>query len=261
MTKNDLISYLRSYSQAYDEYVDCAQESKKLLDRIKYLKEMPPRPTVDNIQHKRLIEFVALGIYIVAVVILAALSYVIINPIEIPDGMKIIITLLVSLGIPGILVLMAYYKYINSLLDQKYKLILKQHTDARFALPELEKQLQQKRQLLNGKGEKLNRIVNQNIIPWHYRTGGYARIFLDYLEKGRADTLKEAINLWNLEEHQFAMREEQRRHNEEMERQQKRYADLATSALEEAERAVESQEATRKDVNFWGLMNFLKDDK
>ena len=54
------------------------------------------------------------------------------------------------------------------------------------------------------------------------------------------------------------MYKEQERHNQEMESHQKKQTELAAAALDEAERATESQEATREDVNFWGLMNYLK---
>ena len=205
--------------------------------------------------------FTALGIFLIAVVALFFLCIYILDPMDISDGTKMTITLVITLVLPGVVVLIAYNRYMNALLNKKYKLILKQHIDSRSKIPALENQLLKYRQLLKTLGENLKRYERQGILSEKYRTGFYADTFRSYLEEGRADTLKEAINLWNLEEHQSAMREEQRRHNQEMELHQRRQADLAAAALEEAERATESQEATRRDVNFWGVMNYLKDDK
>lgn len=261
MTKGELISFLHSYSQAYGDYVDCARYIEKLLKRIKTLKGTPAKPNSDSIPNKKVIQYIALGIFIAAAALLLFLCFQVLNPLDISQGAKLAISLVVTLVIPGVLILVAYDRYMNALLNKRYKLILKQHIDSRSEIPALENQLLKYRQLLKTREENLKRYERQGILPEKYRTGGYAGIFCSYLEEGRADTLKEAINLWNLEEHQFAMREEQRRHNQEMELHQRRQADLAAAALEEAERATESQEATRRDVNFWGVMNYLKDDK
>lgn len=261
MVKGELISFLHAYSQAYGEYVDCSRHIEKLSNRIKALKAEPARPDSDSIPNKKVIQYIALGGFIAAVAVIFFFCVQMMNPMDVSDGVKIVVTLAVALVLPGILVLIAYNRYVHRLLERRYKLIVRQHINSRSELPLLENQILKYRQLLKTKEENLKRYESQGILPEKYRTGGYADIFSSYLKEGRADTLKEAINLWNLEEHQFAMREEQRRHNQEMELHQKRQTKLAAAALDEAERATESQEATRKDVNFWGLMNYLKNDK
>lgn len=258
MTKGNLISFLHSYSDAYWDCKYFSRHIEELSNQIKTLKRKPPKPNSDSISNKKVIQFVALGIFMIVVWAVFFFCVQVMNPMDISDSIKIVVTLAISLVLPGILVLVVYNIYMHTLLDRKYKLILKQHINLRSELPTLENQLLQDRQLLKDKIEKLKQYESQGILPEKYCTGGYASIFSSYLEEGRADTLKEAINLWHLEEYQFAMYKEQERHNQEMESHQKKQTELAAAALDEAERATESQEATREDVNFWGLMNYLK---
>lgn len=176
MTKSELISFLHSYSKAYWDYVNCARHIEGLLKRIKTLKGTPARPDSDSIPNKKVIQFTALGIFLIAVVALFFPCVHILDPMDISDGIKIAISLVITLVLPGVLVLIAYNRYMNALLNKKYKLILKQHIDSRSEIPALENQLLKYRQLLKTLGENLKRYERQGILSEKYRTGFYATL-------------------------------------------------------------------------------------
>lgn len=252
MTKSELVNYLRSYSKAHDAYYSYYHDVENLKKRIRYLKSPPPKPSPSTIGHSNLVQAGCILVWGIFYLIPTYICGILLTElISCPEWL-----LLLPFIIPAtVLTWIVYRLFLNKVLSKKYSVILQKHQEARLQLPALEKQLQVKLPLLRINEKNFREIESQCILPAAYCTGYYAKTFLGYLENGRADTLKEAINLSELEDHQDAMRQEAQRHNREMERYQAQQAEAAAAAQAEAERSAEIQEQTRKDVNFWGLMN------
>lgn len=124
-------------------------------------------------------------------------------------------------------------------------------------LPELERRLRialTNQKEANNLYARARQYASQHL-PDSYMYGYCAERFLSYLKNGRADTLKEAINLYEMESRQEDIYEENRRHNQEMERQQQRQNELAAEAVAEASRAADASEEAARNADFWGAVN------
>lgn len=142
-------------------------------------------------------------------------------------------------------------------MNAENKRTAEQHKKEATKLPELERRLEialTKQKEANNLYARARQYASKHL-PDTYMYGYCAERFLSYLKNGRADTLKEAINLYEIESRQDAIYEENRRHNEEMERQQQRQTELASEAVAEASRAADASEEAARSADFWGAVN------
>lgn len=114
MTKGNLISFLHSYSDAYWDCKYFSRHIEELSNQIKTLKRKPPKPNSDSISNKKVIQFVALGIFMIVVWAVFFFCVQVMNPMDISDSIKIVVTLAISLVLPGILVLVVYNIYAHA---------------------------------------------------------------------------------------------------------------------------------------------------
>lgn len=107
------------------------------------------------------------------------------------------------------------------------------------ALPALESKLKDASQTAERSRWRLNAVIQKGVIHKSYLE--YASTLLDYLQKGRADTLKEALNLLEMERSQIRSEIAMDEHNAEVQRKLDEMAARQSSALadiqDEAERA------------------------
>lgn len=121
-------------------------------------------------------------------------------------------------------------------------------------LPELESQYKSSQAQVDNLLKKKHAMENQNIIPEDYLGPYSSGKLLEYFQRGRADTLKEAINLYEYESLQEDIAEENRQHNRRMEAhaaameyEAQRNADASERAAAASEEAAESA----KYAAFW----------
>ena len=251
MTKSELIRYLESYAKADDICYTCSQEVDQIKKRIQYLQGPPPK-TVQNNRTAKTVTNILWVILIFPLLFLA--SWLFCEVLE--YGLKMLLFgAVLSILLAYILASMVSDALFKRSRVKKAHQLSKEHEEARSSLPALQKQLQDKLAILRLYQENLNRLEKQKVLPTGYRSSYYARRFLKYINSGRADTLKEAINLYEMEKQQDALYEETRRHHNEMERQQARQTELAAATRAEASRAADAAEDAARGANdaaFWG---------
>lgn len=94
---------------------------------------------------------------------------------------------------------------------------IEQYQKGLSQIPDLERKLQHIPAEMQSAQARVQRLRNMNIA--HSKYLPYSRTLLSYLEEGRADTLKEAINLLVYERREDVRNDELERHYREMERQ------------------------------------------
>lgn len=126
--------------------------------------------------------------------------------------------------------------------------------NAEKLLPKLEKKYEQVDAEIIDTLMDLSILEQQDVLSEKYMNHQAASRFLEYLRTGRADTLKEAMNLYENERFQERMYRENQRHHRQMEDEQLRQTEELKRARQEAERAAETAEQAakqaQKDANF-----------
>lgn len=130
----------------------------------------------------------------------------------------------------------------NQELQQQYEKKLKK-------VPELQRKLEDAKQAESLAYQKVRSLEQQHIVADKYLS--WASDLLQYLEDGRADSLKEAINLMEFEWNEEERMHELRRHNRQMEEAYARHTAVleeeAARAADASERAAEAAE----EEAFW----------
>lgn len=125
----------------------------------------------------------------------------------------------------------------NQRLQQQYEKKLEK-------VPELQRKLEAAKQAENLAYQKVQSLEQQRVVADKYLS--WASDLLQYLEDGRADSLKEAINLMEFEWNEEDRMHELRRHNRQMEEAYVRHTATleaeATRAADASERAAEAAE-------------------
>lgn len=114
-------------------------------------------------------------------------------------------------------------------------------------LPEWESQLEKVRTEERVYETRIQRLAIIDYIHPNY-LNNYAHVLLEYLEYGRADTVKEAVNLLELELRQMQREQEENRYRKEMLRQAQMQTEASQEAAEQSRRAAK----TANEAAFWG---------
>jgi len=129
--------------------------------------------------------------------------------------------------------------------------------EAEKAIPQLEKQRDKLDNQITDILMDLSILDQQDVLDEKYMNYQAASRFLEYLRTGRADTLKEAMNLYENERFQERMYRENQRHHRQMEDEQLRQTEELKRARQEAERAAETAEQAAKQAHRDSQFNLI----
>lgn len=273
MTKNELIQYLRAFLQAENRCYEIQSEITRLKNTISNLKK---EPTLEERQGlgESLVLFllstimggIALGVLLIISIFIVTLFD---NNGKGPFGQfirasatflhlenhPILFCILFPLLISAILSLLLtvyiatdhnkHYQQRNQQKIEEYKKVCAQ-------IPALEANLNKQISELKLADYAFEILKQRNIVhpQWHDKI----RYLLEYLEQGRADTLKEALNLWEQESAQRRMAAENRRFHQQMSQQM---AAHAAAMEEQAERTADASERAADSADeaaMWGAL-------
>lgn len=244
MTKRELINYLYAYSNAENSVM----QHERNVDRLR--SEIRRRKATPILQEFSMDDFKEEGIYPTVAI---AGSFSLIFLLALPNMFFLLAPASFAL------VYACWCTQRKEKYENEYRIAMENYEKGLTEIPDLEKQLQSNLPLLRTAQQNRDRLKQQNILPYAY--SHCSRTLVRYLETGRADTLKEAINLYELELRQDEIYEENRRHNQEMERQQHRQNQLAADALAEASRAADASEEAARNADFWGAVTAYQLDE
>lgn len=257
------MQYLRNYIRAKEQYENDSVNEQRIRNLIAQ-RQHQPRP-VQN-KHGITETIGAIGIIImmaipIAIGLFILLFIISITPLRDSPLGNFVATLLLDfslvdnhplIGLPlvlyfwGLIISLAW-SLRNSIKKtkknrQQYQVALEKHTQGLTDIPQLKRDLQTASARTAQSKQKLIALEQKNIIHPDYFY--YAGRLLEYLEKGRADTLKEALNLLEKEradhDREFAQEErdyEMRKRLASMEASQ---AAALADIQEEAERATDA---------------------
>ncbi len=251
MTKQELMGYLQNYLNAEKECEMACDNLEKIKDRIKYLKGEPPKAiTKDN--DDGCLTFIVF--VFIALVISLLIDYI---------GISFSVSFIFMIIFYFVIIMPTSYNIQNKkqqkvIEEEQTKLNQKHLATREKELPILEKQLNQALARFNLAERNLRTVKNQGVLPEYYQYREDVSDILRYLERGRADSLKEALNLLEADAQARSIAEENRRHNEEMERLQDERNQIAADAAREAGRAADAAQETADTVryeSFWNELN------
>lgn len=169
---------------------------------------------------------------------------------------RFFITFFITFVVAFIFILMAA----QSGIDKENVILCKKHEKLKEALPSLKKEYAEINRKMEQCVEKSSYYAQ--VLPPDYRVTSYAaKCILQYLKNGRADTMKEAINLYEMELDRDHLYQETRRHNQAMEEEAARQSANTAAARDEASRAADASEQAARNADFWGFVNSLQVDE
>jgi len=222
MTKNELVNYLRSLSQAEHNAYEARDKIQKVERQIAECKKEP-------VQFKRLsiAEIIGsfLGILIfgsivwlvvLLVIILVAIftkwevsfpifdvlfnyfrGIIPIRIFDIHEFLAFFLTCVVTFLPIALIATVLYARVHDKRVPKLNEESMKKHQAALARIPELEAALRVAQGQYSAASSLRTQLQNKGVLPEKYRNK--AGFLLEYLEDGRADTLKEAINLFVLD--------------------------------------------------------------
>lgn len=260
MTKSELMQYLREYVQAKETANQLSKQEKQLQNKILELKKkpVPPSTKFDLSENILPILFFAAIIFVVLFIVAAACIR---HAVKYHTSIVVSLLLLLSLAISAFLCVRSDMSD-NKAEERKYEDELRRYETELSQLPQWENKLR----ITSAKAAEARRHVQflerKNILHSDYLQS--ANTLLEYFERGRADSLKEALNL--LEQEQAEIRREFAR--EEHEAAMQEYAKAQAKALgqiaDEATRSADASERAAQhadDAAFWGAVSAFEIDK
>lgn len=246
MTKAETISELKKYEQqywAYDKsYQRCETLRKQITEAQKPYREKE-RSTCSN--GKLVLQFLyvaAIAIFIIALLLNIAESVfrtALVSPlVNAVFTLKWLIIPILAVGF------FVFYKYRRAKIKEENDQIISENAKRHREWLQKQNMLPNYKQQLKEEQAKQQRLKqqawNQGIrcgLRGNYMNPKVVEGLIAYLETGRSDTLKEALNLYEAEKREASRDEETRRHRAEMERYASEQTEAARATARNSEEA------------------------
>lgn len=266
MSKAELIQFLREYDNAEILYRKYGEEERKIKSEIY---DMNTAPKIESTSvlvwylssmiafFVPLMIIVCIGLFVCHFTIrnFSSLTMVIwmkqflsdvIDPLF---GFVIFaypaLSILLSIPIDAVIAFPSAFFFAANAKDRNRKKIAKYRVQ-KLAIPALELKLKDIQLKGDAAWNRIEMMGKQGVVHPDYLN--YASILADHLEKGRADTLKEAINLVEQRKADWHRELDARQHRREME---KRAAEIAAETSRAAD-ASEQAASSAEKAAFWG---------
>lgn len=270
MTKNESIQYLRHYVQAQERIDKIEEERLYLQSQIKKRKEPPElrATTEEGYLFAGVLSSMIVGIFTIPIMIIIFLftpldNYLLdlFDFIAFVEHHPYISDLIFAYIIPTILMLPLWVKVVNTKeQDQVHDSeASQQYQDRLKEIPELERQLQLIPAKMQSAQSQLQQLKSMNIV--HPKYLPHSRTLLSYFEEGRADSLKEAINLLEYERKENERDKEIARHHRKMQRQATEHAAIMEAEASRGADAAEEAARSANEAAFWGALTTYETSK
>lgn len=249
MTKVELIQFFRAYVQAEEQVTDVEHEKLYLEVQIKKRKEVPRvnKAPGSTYAFAGVASSLIVGIFTIPIMAIIFLFTPfdefllnLLSSVSLAVNHPFITRILLAYFVPVILMLPLWCFVCNTSKEDKEKDIaaMEQYQKGLMQIPDLERKLQQIPSKMQSAQTQVQRLRNMNIV--HPKYLPYSRTLLSYFEEGRADTLKEALNLFEHERREDARDEELENHYREMERQAAAQTTALADIQDETSRAADA---------------------